>query len=221
MEKDKNRFWTFEKKEEYIKNLNDSSKWDIKMLREDIKYINEKSENPIEYGVYPVPKYNLLGKDSFKGLGYVRDIKKVNNKNFLITSFYFNKNDINKKELKDKKNKIFFSIVIPVDSIKNNNDQLSTMISSRNHPNYIAQGSYKNKDLKIDYVAFITADGNSYAIVNMRLFDLNHGNTILINSKKDKSLRSLQIKTPSITKEEVEGYFGNLLREKQVFGFFC
>jgi hypothetical protein len=65
-------------------------------------------------------------------------------------------------------------------------------IISRNHPDYIGQGRMMAFEKQIDYMAFLTHTGQSYAIVNVRLFNLNLGKKIVITPQPDGSLRSRQ-----------------------------
>lgn len=97
-----------------------------------------------------------------------------------------NKTKVNEPYLKDKPNEVFFTVVVSTDIEIDTIDYSHArgIISSRNNPHYIREGWIKTKNDSVDYVAFITADRNSYAIVNMRLLDLKNGNIILINPKK-------------------------------------
>ena len=93
-------------------------------------------------------------------------------------------------------------------------------IISRNHPDYIGQGFYRTKENKIDYTAFITADRNAYAIIDMRLFDLKRGKTILIAPQTDHSIRSMQIQSPQLSSDQMEDYTKSLLEKEEVVSFF-
>lgn len=217
----KEKFWTSERVNQYNKNLNDSTKWDYEMFNNDLIYVEEKTMNPIEFGVFPVAKYDLLGENSFKGLGSIGNSKKVKNKNLIYSAFYIKKNELNKDILIEKKNNVFFNIIILTDTLDIKNYNLkSSMVISRNHPNYIGQGFVKTKFSKIDYTSFITIEGDSYAIVNMRLFNLKYGKTILIAPQKDKSMRSFQINMPIIESNELESYINNLLLKPEIINFY-
>ena len=215
------KFWTPSKAEEHYKNQNDSLKWDYKMFLEDLQSVNEKSQNPITDGVFPVANYKLLGANSFKGLGSASNVKKINHKNISYSSFFIKKNDLNNKVLGSKKSDVFFNILVLTDTLDLKNHKLSSSeINSRNHPNYIGQGMYKTKNNQIDYLAFKTADNSSFTIINMRLFDLKFGSTILIAPQKDKSLRSLQVKMPVMEYEELDTKIDSLINTQQVIDFF-
>jgi hypothetical protein len=209
-----------EKSLEVKNNREDSLKWDYEMFKEDLKYIDEEPIYPIQLGVFPTPKYNLLGNDSFKGLGFYTNKIEVNGKSILTVGFYFNNNKIYSDTLKNNNSFVFFKIIILLGNSKIDKEINHTMISSRNQPSYIGQGSCTTKDIKIDYLSFITPKISSYAIVNMRLFDLNEGSTIIIAPQKDKSLRSLQLQSEEIiTKDKLEIYFENLLQKSIVKEF--
>ncbi len=91
---------------------------------------------------------------------------------------------------------------------------------SRNNPGYICEGFFKKRKNEIDYTAFLTANRDAYAIVNMRLFNLKYGRTILIAPQKDGSLRSMQILSPILSNQEVKGYIDKILKQDDIKTFF-
>jgi hypothetical protein len=98
---------------------------------------------------------------------------------------------------------------------------MESSASSRNHPNYIGQGSINTKGNRIDFISFLTADRKNFAIVNLRLFDLDQGRIILIAPQQDGSLRSMQIEAPPLTSKTVEPYLiDNLTQQSKVISFF-
>lgn len=213
--------WNQQKREQYLNNRNDSTSWDNEMLNNDKQLIGIGEFGPFEIGVFPVPKYELLGNDSFKGLGSKGEDFKVGNKTVIMNSFFVAKNEINKKRLEDKNDDIFFHILVLTDTLDTENYNLNKNIAiSRNHPDYVAQGFVKTKTNTLDYFAFVTAEEDSYAIINTRLFNLNFGKTILIAPQKDGTLRSLQIKSPELTSETIIKYTESITNEEKVFKFF-
>ncbi|OZV68014.1 hypothetical protein [Winogradskyella aurantia] len=212
-------YWTNDKREKYLKNREDSITWDKQMFDDDMKWIDDLPSGPFQEGVFPEPKYDLHGK--FKGVGNMSGQYKVNGKTILMNSFFQNASTINEHYLDTLKNDVFFHIVVLTDTLDIvNYNHLSSIIISRNHPDYLGQGFYKTKNNLIDYSAFITAERESYAIVNTRLFNLKYGKTILIAPQKDKSLRSLQIKSTKISKDEVVNYTQELLKKEEIIRFF-
>lgn len=205
----------------------DSSFWDTEMLKSDLSSKNNRSTGPFTFGAFPVPRYDLIGKGTFAGLGnfgyngagtYYKNIK---DKTILYNSFFVKKNKLNENRLKKIGNEIFFQILVLTDTIDSVNfSHVGSEIISRNHPDYVGQGFYKTKNSKIEYVAFTTPEDESYAIVNTRLFNLNFGKTILVAPQKDGSLRSMQIESPQLSSEEINRYTDKLLQEEGIVEFF-
>lgn len=213
--------WNKEKRKQYINNRTDSTTWDQDLLEDDIENMLEEDYGPFEMGVFPVPKYNLLGEDSFKGIGNKFGQFKVKDKIVLMNSFFVRENALNQTRLKGMKDEVFFQVMVLTDTIDNENYNLAkALVLSRNHPDYLGQGFIKTKTNKIEYLAFITAENNAYAIINTRIFDLGFGKTILLAPQKDKTLRSLQIESPRMTSDSVTEYSDNLLLDEKVRTFF-
>lgn len=226
-----NFIWTKERAEEHLKNQSDSKKWDMELFKIDLNTVKKRAEkpskNPITFGAFPVPKYEFVKGANFRGLGNYwfngsnGRVKKIGDKSLVYNTFFIGKNSMNSKYIGNKDSEVFFQIVVLTDYANSKNEgRASSHVTSRNHPHYIGEGMFQTKNTKIDYTAFITADRNSYAIVNMRLFDLSLGQTILIAPQKDKSLRSLQLNMPNLSYNEIDSYMNNILKRKDVIKFF-
>lgn len=161
---------------------------------------------------------------TFNGLGNSGDWKgfQLQSKKIIFHSLYVNKNNVNKKFIPDKQNEVFFTIAVLIDSIDTKNyTHTDVSISSRNHPHYVGEGFIRTKSNRIDFISFLSADRNAYAIVNMRLFDLRIGRIILIAPKKDGTLRSLQLESPIMSSDEMDEYIKNLLsNDRSIIDFF-
>ena len=216
--------WNKAKEIEHLKNRQDSTKWNIDMLNQDIAYRKSKENKlPINFGAWPVPEYSLLGEDSFNGLGNGGNFTGIdfNGKKLLYSFFSVNKNRFTENYLNDEPNEVFFSIVMLTDFIDTKDySHAGIFISSRNNPDYLGEGFFKTKENKIDYLAFLTANRDEYAIINMRLFNLKHGRIILIAPQKDGSLRSMQIENSILTDKEMEDFIEKTLARKDVIEFF-
>ena len=213
--------WSESKRLEYLSNVQDSTTWDIEMFENDKNDEDLGDLGPFVIGTFPVPKYDLLGKGSFTGVGTVGDKYPMKSKTLVMNSFFVRKNELNKSRLKERKDEIFFQIIISTDTIDNVNYNLAgNFILSRNHPDYLGQGFIKTKNNRIDYLAFQTPENNAYAIINTRIFDLNYGKTILIAPQKDKTLKSLQIKSPELTSDSIFDYTKRLINENKIIEFF-
>jgi hypothetical protein len=66
-------------------------------------------------------------------------------------------------------------------------------IVSRNYPHYLCTGKFKTSTGDLDWVQMQMADGQNFAIVAQRYFDLTQGRTLLAAQQKDGSLRFLQV----------------------------
>jgi len=218
-----NGVWTDSVATQHFENRSDSLTWDMEMFKRDVA--DEQSgflpPLPIKVGAFPVPDYDLLGENSFKGLISGGGYKVIKDKNLKFSAFSVKRNELNKSHLEKRKDEVFFTIIILTDTIDTKNYNLSgNIISSRNHPDYVGEGFTKTKDNRVDYVAFKTVENKSYAIINMSLFDLNFGNAILVAPQKDKSFRFLQIDLGKSQMENLEDKIDNLLNTKKGSDFF-
>jgi len=189
-EKESEFEWNLDKERIHNENRNDSTKWSLNNWKADTP-INKLDGIPIINGVYPVPEYELIDS-TFNGLGNLGNWKGfgLKDKKTICHSLYVNNNGVNKEFIKDRPNEVFFTIAVLTDSIDlKRYTHTDVSITSRNHPHYVGQGFVKTKSNEIDFVSFLTADRNDYAIVNMRLFDLRIGRITLIAPKKDGTLR--------------------------------
>ncbi len=217
--------WNEKREKQHLINRQDSTTWDYEMLRRDIEDANYIDSKPFQFGVFPVPKYSLLGKNSFQGIGIGSFHRKVeySDNSIYCTFFAVKKNELTKQYIPDDKtNEIFFTIMVLTDveiDTVNYSHSRNQMIS-RNHPDYIGQGFVKTKKGEVDYAAFLTADRNEYAIVNMRLFNLKQGRMIIIAPQKDGTIRSLQLKTEQVLSiDDIESYTDDLINQKIVKDF--
>ena len=197
------------------------------MFKNDIAY-RTATDLPFTMGIFPTPKYDLIVQNSFNGVGNYGLTGgegyeyKIDDKTILFNSFLAGANVFNKNQLGDNhKNEIFFHVVVLTDFVDTvDYSHCMTEVLSRNHPDYIGQGFYRTRNNRIDYAAFITADRDAYAIVNMRLFDLTKGKTILIAPQKDGTFRTLQIPSPRLSSMEIEDYTKTLLDKEVSRSFF-
>lgn len=215
-------FWTKEKAVAYLADRENPAAWDTTMFKDDMAFSAGKYNFPFSMGVFPTPKYDRVGKGSFKGLGNYGNTKYIQGKSIALVSFVVNKSPVNASYIKaDSPNEIYFTIAVLTDKADTAtySHTMNTVIS-RNHPDYIGQGYINTSVQKIDYTAFLTAGRNSYAIVNMRLFDLQNGALVLIAPHADKSLRSMQIATPALSTNTIDSYTDSLFRQKNIIAFF-
>lgn len=208
---------------QHLKNRQDSVTWDKELLQRDIDdSMGNKKGKPFPHGAFPVPKYDLAGYYRYKGAGVAKNFKNYYGKKLVYYWFFANKTEATKEILKEKQNEAFFIIVTLTNFIDTaNRTHGSAFILSRNNPDVICEGHFKtlNND-EVDYMAFLTANRDEYAVVNMRLFNLKLGRILLIAPQKDHSLRSLQLAAPLMSSNEVESYLNGLLEQDKVKNFF-
>ena len=219
-----NPTWSVDQEKQHLKYRQDPNTWAWDLLKRDLDYISEGgTTNPIRFGAFPVPKYELLGKESFKGIGAGGNLSGIayEGKTIVYGNFYANRNAINKPFIGDKPNEVFFTIVVLTDFVDTVHFTHGSLhMISRNNPDYIARGFFKTKKDEIDFTAFITASRDEFAIVNMRLFNLKYGRTILIAPQKDGALRSMQLTSPILSAMEIKNYIDKILKQKDVNKFF-
>ena len=213
--------WNREKKIERKNNRENSTKWDIKNLEVDSINFQEKGNS----GFFPTPDYNLIGENSFDGLGYggSYDGIIVNNRTFIYNDFYVRKCLTNEAYIGNKENEVFFVIIVMTDFIDTiNYSHMHADIISRNHPDYLAKGWIKTKTNKIDYTAFITGDRREYAVVNERIFDLDIGRVILIipSNKVSGMLLSKQISIPISSNDDIKEIIPQILQNEEIVNFY-
>lgn len=222
-------FWSETKKAAFLTNREDPATWDMELFKTDQEYtaLGLGKNLPITNGIFPVSKYDLVGKGSFKGVGNYGALggegyeKKIGDKTILYNSFFIKESPVNTSFVEGKEDEVFFQLVVLTDFVDTvNYSHHRGEVISRNHPDYIGEGRFKTQQGNIDYVAFLAANRTSYALVNMRLFDLKEGKTILIAPQQDGSLRSMQVKSPLLSSQEIDAYTNKLLKDASVIAFF-
>ena len=224
---DKGIVWTPVRQKQHLLDREDSTKWDRELLNDDLEYLHDTTyvrSRPIKDGVWPTPRYEILGDTTYNGNGFWPQYRKFGNNNLFYTSFFTGTTRLTAQYFpKDQSDEVFFLIVVlsdvKVDTVDYSHTQ--NAVISRNNPDYIGEGFVKTVNDEIDYLSFITADRNAYAVVNMRLFDLRYGRVVLVAPQKDGSLRSMQLDPGHIlSSKDVAGYVDELLKKQSVADFF-
>jgi len=221
---DTSTVWNERREVRHLQNRQDSTTWDWNMLEGDILGHKKRGlSEPINFGAFPVPEYKLLGEGTFNGVGVAGNFAgaDVGGKTVLYSYFNVNNNAINRAVIDDTSSEVFFAIVVLTDTVDVANlTHAGVYVTSRNNPDFMGSGFFRTQTDRVDYVAFLTAGRDEYAIVNMRLFNLEHGRIVLIAPQMDGSLRSMQVATPVLSAEEVDGYINQLLKRDDVETFF-
>ncbi len=179
----------------------DSTKWDLELFRQDIetymKYTEIFHSYPLNKAPFPVAEYDyavssipfVIEKDStiFKG---VRIGEYENPESETII---------------DK-----LTLII----LTNNKDaEETTLVDSRNFPYLTAQGIFKVANNEFDWVFSASPDGFSTLLINMKLFDLRFGETVVIYPQADKSFLYEQIRDSPNNYKNFEQFTKKILND--------
>ena len=191
--------WTLEKRGEYARRNDDHSKWDMEMLKADLDTASKRTwptQPAISDYPSPVADYDwgycsltrlevAIGVRRLKGIavGYASDKYRPIEDNGCYYNSYFN-------------------ILFLTDQEAPEFD--ASQVVSRNYPHYLSTGKQKTTMGEIDWVQMHRADGDNFAIVNQRYFDLHFGRTLIVIPHKDGTIRILQTEhcLPSIRKRQ-------------------
>lgn len=79
-------------------------------------------------------------------------------------------------------------------------------VQSRNYPYLTAQGFFSSKENHFDWVFMKSPDEGAFCFVNMKLFDLRFGETILLIPRAEQSFSYLQLQECPNDYESLEKY---------------
>lgn len=205
--------FTKQQRLDHLKRLQDSTTWDAKHFAIDQQVTGLDMAGPFELAAFPVPKYELLTGEAQVALGHFSSNLTLDHHKLYSSAFYMYKNPVNADVLGDLENMVFFQIIVLCDDSE---PDAQSVVWSRNHPDYFGQGYVKSNLGNIEYAAFITAEGQSFAIVNTRLFNLSYGRTIVIAPQKDGTLRSLQLALGDMEKDGLQQHNEQLLSNEHL-----
>lgn len=220
--------WSEELRLKQLENIKNPALWDLTRMKKDIRKTD--SLVPIRFGAFPVPHYDSLAMKSYRGGGVecpyvlpsIPEFRlQVAGKEIAYCSFFVGNSTFYPSN--DQASTIFFTVITVVDTLNTDNHIIgNSQFISRNHPDMVGQGSFLIKNNRVDFLGFITPEEHNIALVNMRLFHLNYGNTIIITPQKDGSFKSMQINGKTASKDDSENYEyikNNVLKRKQVIAF--
>ncbi|MFI1771957.1 hypothetical protein [Thalassobellus citreus] len=164
-----------------VQNL-DSTKWDSKLFKQDITTYDKYSEifknYPLNKSPFPVAEYDY----AVSSIPFTIEIEEIVFKGVRIGEYE-----------NPESEKIIDKLTLLV--LTNDKDaEETTLVDSRNYPYLTAQGIFKVINNEFDWVFSASPDGFSTLLLNMKLFDLRFGETIIIYPQKDESFFYEQIK---------------------------
>lgn len=182
----------------------DSNKWDLELLNQDIETYNKYSEifqsYPLNKSPFPVAEYDY----AVSSIPFVIELDSVVFKGVRIGEY---------------ENQESESIIDKLTLLVLTNDkdaEESTLVDSRNYPYLTAQGFFKVTNNEFDWVFSASPDGLSTLILNMKLFDLRFGETIIIYPQTDKSFLYEQLKDSPNNYENFEDFKNSIMEKPKV-----
>jgi hypothetical protein len=209
--------WGLDQEKAHVKRREDPATWDKRLLDMDRKDAKDDAGRPFVVGAFPVPRYDLAGKGAYGGFGAMGNIDYPWHDHYVAgAAFSVNRSSVNEAFIGAREDEVFFHILVLSDKKES---FAGSLVSSRNLPDAMGQGVIKTSKSEIEFLAFQTADRNAYAIVNMRLFDLRAGRVVIIASRKDGTLRSMQVEAPLLESKELKEFDTKLLKEPRIVKF--
>ncbi len=213
------KLWTPQWQKQFLQDRENPAKWDVEHFSEDLVEMPQQKQSPITPSVFPVPRYDLY-PGTFDGVIAANfDLFLPSGQRIACVVNGNSKTSLNESFLGDIDEDFFFILAVvtdcPGDTITF--DDVNVHGISRNHPDVISEGYVRTSESsKVDFVAFRAANNDAYAVVNMRLFNLNDGNVVLIVPQEDGSLRSMQIMPEELLSfPTIKNYMTSLLIENE------
>lgn len=203
--------WTIEDAKQQAQKYNEL--WNSEMSENEINLLEDRSF-PVFPSSFPTPEYDTTG-NGITGAEF-----KISGKNVLSRSAFVKRGKHSEFLFRDENGKeaVYFTILTIHDGVESPNPSGA---SSRNHPNYFAQGSFNTTTKStVDWVVIQAADGNAFAIVNERIFDLRVGRVILAAPQIDGSIRFFQTEAKPMNIEELNSYLKDLVAQENIINFF-
>lgn len=184
--------WNIQRlKDRVIQHL-DSSKWDKELLIKDIETYNKYSEifnsYPLNKSPFPVAKYDY----AVSSIPFTIEKDSINFKGVRIGEYENSESE-----------KVIDKLTLLI--LTNDKDsEENTLVESRNYPYLTAQGIFKVTNNEYDWVFSASPDGFSTLLINMKIFDLRFGETIIIYPQMDKSFLYDQLEESPNNYEDFE-----------------
>ncbi|MEZ4907886.1 MAG: hypothetical protein R2771_09690 [Saprospiraceae bacterium] len=158
--------WNYEKLMNKSIDHQDTTKWDWQLFNQDLETYNKYTEifnsYPLNKSPFPVAKYDY----AVSSIPFTFDYRQSVFKGVKIGEYKNPDSDI-----------IITKMTLIV---LTNEGEESTLVDSRNYPYLTAQGKFNLINNELDWVFSASPDGFSNLLVNMKLFDLRFGETIVI-----------------------------------------
>jgi hypothetical protein len=182
--------WTDADRKAYAHRNDNPAKWDSTMLAEDLEWHLKPASWPTGPAIssIPSPVADYSGFCALRSLETTLGGKKIQGWTVGYGRDSFRLHDFDSK---DAYYQSYFTMLVITDWPQTANR--AGHIVSRNYPHYLCTGKFKTSTGDLDWVQMQLADGQNFAIVAQRYFDLTQGRTLLAAQQKDGSLRFLQL----------------------------
>lgn len=196
--------WNLETLESKANQHLDNTKWDSVLFKQDIETYEKHTEifesYPLNKSPFPVAEYDY----AVSSVPFIIEKEKSIFKGVRIGEFMSPDSDKVIEKL---------TLIILTNDKK---AEETTLVDSRNYPYLTAQGYFKTSNNKFDWVFSSSPDGFSILLLNMKLFDLRFGETVIIYPQKDKSFLYEQIKDSPNNYESFEEFKTVILNNPKV-----
>lgn len=172
----------------------DSSQWDMELLKQDIETFKKYPEVFLSYPLnktpFPIATYDYAVSSN----PFSIEMKGLLFKGVRIGEYENYESD----KIIDKLTLMLLT--------NDKNAQETTFVDSRNYPYLTAQGVFKVFNNDYDWVFTASPDGFSILNINMKVFDLRFGETIIIIPQSDNSFYYEQLKDSPNNYSHFEGF---------------
>lgn len=155
--------------------LTTASGWDLALFEQDRTtyhvYKEQLADYPLTLSAFPVVYYEYAVHSEWSPLY-------INGHAFIAVNIG------DYPDFHSDSTRIACRLFFQVDSLPTTEN---SFIQSRNWPYLTAQGRFTVAKFPFDWVFLEAPDGNAYLMVNMKLFDLKNGQTVVIFPKEDGS----------------------------------
>ena len=196
--------WNFDSLKHRASQNLDSTQWDMELYHQDLENYQKFKEIfqsfPLNKSPFPVAEYDYA----------------VASTPFMIEldTLIFKGVSLGEYENPESE-KIIYKLSLLV-LTNDKNTQENTLVESRNYPYLTAQGTFEVEKNSLDWVFTASPDEYSTLLVNMKLFDLRFGETIIIYPQKDESFLYDQVKDSPNNYENIEDFKKAVLNHLKV-----
>lgn len=216
------RTWTLSDERALAARREDPATWDLELLEADrgILSLPPGVLPGMPYGVWPVPAYDLIGENAYNGNSTGVSEQLIGDRHVVGVAFMVGRNAFNESlPGGDSAFTVVHVLVACDEPPRPDGSNLSAGVSSRNAPHVLGSLWLDSGRGEIEALAFQTGDGDAFAIINLRLFDLDAGRCIVISPQADGTLRSLQRDVPDVGPDEIESAHAAILARDDVRAF--